>query len=54
MSNTDYLTQNQANPESVEDIFGTAEMSTIPAEILDDNLWTEETHSARLNVLNKS
>jgi len=48
------LTQNQANPESVEDIFGTAELSTIPAEILDDNLWTEETHSARLNVLNKS
>jgi len=48
------LTQNQANPESVEDIFGTAELSTIPAEVLDDNLWTEETHSARLNVLNKS
>jgi len=48
------LTQNQANPESVEDIFGTAELSTIPAEILDDNLWTEETHTARLNVLNKS
>ena len=48
------LTQNQANPGSVEDIFGTAELSTIPAEVLDDNLWTEETHSARLNVLNKS
>jgi len=48
------LTQNQANPESVEDIFGTAELSTIPAEVLDDNLWTEETHTARLKVLNKS
>jgi len=48
------LTQNQANPEFVEDIFGTAELSTIPAEVLDDNLWTEETHTARLNVLNKS
>ena len=48
------LTQNQANPESVEDIFGTAELSTIPAEVLDDNLWTEETHIARLKVLNKS
>ena len=48
------LTQNQANPGSVEDIFGTAELSTIPAEVLDDNLWTEETHTARLNVLNKS
>ena len=48
------LTQNQANPEFVEDIFGTAELSTIPAEVLDDNLWTEETHTARLKVLNKS
>ena len=48
------LTQNQANPESVEDIFGTAELSTIPAEVLDDNLWTEETHTARSKVLNKS
>jgi len=48
------LTQNQANPEFVEDIFGTAELSTIPAEVLDDNLWTEETHIARLKVLNKS
>ena len=48
------LTQNQANPEFVEDIFGTAELSTIPAEVLDDNLWTEETHTARSKVLNKS
>ena len=48
------LTQNQANPESVEDIFGTAELSTIPAEVLDDNLWTEETYTARSKVLNKS
>jgi len=48
------LTQNQANPEFVEDIFGTTELSTIPAEVLDDNLWTEETHTARLKVLNKS
>ena len=48
------LTQNQANPESVEDFFGTAELSTITAEVLDDNLWTEETHIARLKVLNKS
>ncbi len=48
------LTQNQANPEFVEDIFGTADLSTIPAEVLDDNLWTEETHTARLKVLNKS
>ncbi len=48
------LTQNQANPEFVEDIFGTAELSTIPAEVLDDNLWTEETYTARSNVLNKS
>jgi len=48
------LTQNQANPEFVEDIFGTAELSTIPAEVLDDNLWTEETHPARSKVLNKS
>ena len=48
------MTQNQANPEFVEDIFGTAELSTIPAEVLDDNLWTEETHTARLKVLNKS
>ena len=48
------LTQNQANPEFVEDIFGTAELSTIPAEVLDDNLWTEETYTARSKVLNKS
>mgnify|MGYP000579925530 FL=1 len=48
------LSQNQANPEFVEDIFGTAELSTIPAEVLDDNLWTEETHTARSKVLNKS
>ena len=48
------LTQNQANPEFVEDIFDTAELSTIPAEVLDDNLWTEETHTARSKVLNKS
>jgi len=48
------LTQNQANPEFVEDIFGTAELLTIPAEVLDDNLWTEETHTARSKVLNKS
>ena len=48
------LTQNQANPEFVEDIFGTTELSTIPAEVLDDNLWTEETHTARSKVLNKS
>ena len=48
------LSQNQANPEFVEDIFGTAELSTIPAEVLDDNLWTEETYTARSNVLNKS
>ena len=48
------LTQNQANPEFVEDIFGTAELSTIPEEVLDDNLWTEETHTARSKVLNKS
>ena len=48
------LTQNQANPESVEDIFGTAELSTIPAEVLDDNLWTEVTYTARSKVLNKS
>jgi len=48
------LTQNQANPEFVEDIFGTAELSTIPVEVLDDNLWTEETQTARLKVLNKS
>ncbi len=48
------LTQNQDNPESVEDIFGTAELSTIPAEVLDDNLWTEETYTARSKVLNKS
>jgi len=48
------LTQNQANPEFVEDIFGTAELSTIPAEVLDDKLWTEETHNARSKVLNKS
>jgi len=48
------LTQNQANPESVEDIFGTAELSTIPAEVLDDNLWTEESHTARSKILNKS
>jgi len=48
------LTQNQANPEFVEDIFGTAELSTIPAKVLDDNLWTEETHTARSKVLNKS
>ena len=48
------LTQNQANPEFVEDFFGTAELSTIPAEVLDDNLWTEETHTARSKVLNKS
>ena len=48
------LTQNQANPEFVEDIFGTAELSTIPAEVLDDNLLTEETHTARSKVLNKS
>ena len=48
------LTQNQANPEFVEDIFGTTELSTIPAEVLDDNLWTEETYTARSKVLNKS
>jgi flagellar hook-length control protein FliK len=48
------LTQNQANPESVEDFFGTAELSTITAEVLDDNLLTEENHTARLKVLNKS
>ncbi|MEC7759040.1 MAG: flagellar hook-length control protein FliK, partial [SAR324 cluster bacterium] len=48
------LSQNQANPEFVEDIFGTAELSTIPAEVLDDNLWTEETYTARSKVLNKS
>ncbi len=48
------LTQNQDNPEFVEDIFGTAELSTIPAEVLDDNLWTEETHPDRSKVLNKS
>ena len=48
------LTQNKANPEFVEDIFGTAELSTIPAEVLDDNLWTEETHTIRSKVLNKS
>jgi len=48
------LTQNQANPEFVEDIFDTAELSTIPAEVLDDNLWTEETYTARSKVLNKS
>ena len=48
------LTQNKANPEFVEDIFGTAELSTIPAEVLDDNLWTEETHNIRSKVLNKS
>ena len=48
------LTQNQANPEFVEDIFGTAELSTIPAEVLEDNLWTEETYTARSKVLNKS
>jgi len=48
------LSQNQANPEFVEDIFGTAELSTIPAEVLDDNLWTEETYPARSKVLNKS
>ncbi len=48
------LTQNQTNPEFVEDIFSTAELSTIPAEVLDDNLWTEETHTARSKVLNKS
>ena len=48
------LTQNQANPEFVEDIFGTAGLSTIPAEVLDDNLWTEETYTARSKVLNKS
>jgi len=48
------LTQNQANPEFVDDIIGTAELSTIPAEVLDDNLWTEETHTARSKVLNKS
>ena len=48
------LSQNQANPEFVEDIFGTAELSTIPAEVLDDNLWTEVTYTARSKVLNKS
>jgi flagellar hook-length control protein FliK len=48
------LTQNQANPEFDEDIFGSAELSTIPAEVLNDNLWTEETHTARSKVLNKS
>ncbi|MBT7810178.1 MAG: hypothetical protein HN550_02475 [Deltaproteobacteria bacterium] len=48
------LTQNKANPEFVEDSYGTAELSTIPAEILDDNLWTEETHTIRSKVLNKS
>ncbi len=48
------LTQNQANPEFVEDIFGPADLSTIPAEVLDDNLWTEETHTTRSKVLNKS
>ena len=39
------LTQNKANPEFVEDIYGTAELSTIP---------TEETHTIRSKVLNKS
>ena len=48
------LTQNKANPEFVEDSYGTAELSTIPAEVLDDNLWTEETHTIRSKVLNKS
>ena len=48
------LTQNKANPEFVEDIYVTAELSTIPAEVLDDNLWTEETHNIRSKVLNKS
>ncbi|MCH1521044.1 MAG: hypothetical protein L7T82_05955, partial [SAR324 cluster bacterium] len=48
------LTQNKANPEFVEDSYGTAELSTIPAEVLDDNLWTEETHIIRSKVLNKS
>ncbi|MBT4184459.1 MAG: hypothetical protein HOE10_04315 [Deltaproteobacteria bacterium] len=48
------LTQNKANPEFVEDYYGTAELSTIPAEVLDDNLWTEETHTIRSKVLNKS
>ena len=48
------LTQNKANPEFVEDSYGTAELSTIEAEVLDDNLWTEETHTIRSKVLNKS
>ena len=48
------LTQNKANPEFVEDSYGTAELSTIPAEVLDDNLWTEETHTIRSKVLSKS
>ena len=39
------LTQNKANPEFVEDIYVTAELSTIP---------TEETHTIRSKVLNKS